>query len=305
MITIIGATACGKTSLAVALARKLDTEIISGDSRQVYRNMDIGTGKDLREYTVDGQEVPYHLIDIVPAGSKYNIFNFQRDFLKVYTDITARGKEPVFCGGSGLYVESILRGYRLFDVPQNPELRESLQGKSLAELTKILSSFRKLHNKTDVDTAQRAIRAIEIETFYQNIPAEQRSFPEIHNTTFCVKIPRDLRRRLITQRLHSRLDEGMVEEVSRLLNTGIAPEDLIYYGLEYKFITLYLTGKLSYDQMVHELEIAIHQFSKRQLTWFRGMERRGLEIHWLDGTLPMEEKLEIILNTTKSDVDQK
>ena len=305
MITIIGPTACGKTSLAVALARRLDTEIISGDSRQVYRNMDIGTGKDLSEYIVDGKEVPYHLIDIVPAGSKYNIFNFQRDFLKAYGEITARGKEPVFCGGSGLYVESILRGYRLFDVPQNPQLRESLQGESLAELTKILSSFKKLHNKTDVDTAQRAIRAIEIETFYQSIPAEQRSFPEIPNVTFCVKIPRDLRRRLITQRLHSRLDEGMVEEVRQLLDSGITPEDLIYYGLEYKFITLYLTGKLSYDQMAHELEIAIHQFSKRQLTWFRGMERRGLEIHWLDGTLPMEEKLEIILNKIKSDVDQK
>ena len=302
MITIIGPTASGKTSLAASLACALDTEIISGDSRQVYAGMDIGTGKDIADYTVGGKTIPYHLIDILPAGSKYTIFNFQKDFLQAYNDITARGKEPVFCGGSGLYVESVLRGYRLFDVPENPALRKSLQDKTLEELTAILSSFKTLHNTTDVDTVKRAIRAIEIETYYQTIPAEQRSFPELPNITFGIDIPRELRRERITRRLHQRLEEGMVDEVRRLLDSGIAPEDLIYYGLEYKFLTLYLIGQMSYDQMVHDLEIAIHQFAKRQMTWFRGMERRGIKIHWIDFGLSTEEKVhEIVrLSTSKS-----
>lgn len=299
MLTIIGPTASGKTSLAVALADKLNTEIISGDSRQIYRGMDIGTGKDLADYTIGERHIPYHLIDIQPAGEKYTIFDFQRDFLHVYEDITARGLSPIFCGGSGLYVESILRSYRLFDVPKNPKLRDSLKDKSLEELTRILSSFKTLHNTTDVDTAQRAIRAIEIETFYQSIPAEQRSFPTIPNITFGIDIPRELRRQRITARLYARLDEGMVQEVQRLLDSGINPDDLIYYGLEYKFLTLHLIGKLSYDQMVHDLEIAIHQFAKRQMTWFRGMERRGIQIHWIDGTLPMDEKVRQIIETAE------
>ncbi len=302
MITIVGPTASGKTSLAASLACALDTEIISGDSRQVYAGMDIGTGKDIADYTVGGKTIPYHLIDILPAGSKYTIFNFQKDFLQAYNDITARGKEPVFCGGSGLYVESVLRGYRLFDVPENPALRKSLQDKTLEELTAILSSFKTLHNTTDVDTVKRAIRAIEIETYYQTNPAEQRSIPELPNITFGIDIPRELRRERITRRLHQRLEEGMVDEVRRLLDSGIAPEDLIYYGLEYKFLTLYLIGQMSYGRMVHDLEIAIHQFAKRQMTWFRGMERRGIRIHWIDFGLSTEEKVhEIVrLSTSKS-----
>ena len=299
MITIIGPTACGKTALAVALASALGTEIISGDSRQVYCGMDIGTGKDLGEYIANGKPVAHHLIDIVPAGSKYTVYNFQHDFLEVYNDMTKRGKTPVFCGGSGLYVESVLRSYRLFEVPENPSLRDSLKDKSLAELTAILSSFKTLHNTTDVDTAQRAIRAIEIETFYRDIPAEQRSFPKIDSVNFGIDIPRDLRRQRITQRLHARLEEGMVDEVKRLLDSGIAPENLIYYGLEYKYITLYLIGQMTYDKMVHDLEIAIHQFAKRQMTWFRGMERRGVKINWIDGTLPTEDKVDIIMHATE------
>ncbi|MBP5359958.1 MAG: tRNA (adenosine(37)-N6)-dimethylallyltransferase MiaA [Bacteroidaceae bacterium] len=299
MITILGPTASGKTSLAVELAVCLDAEIISGDSRQVYRGMDLGTGKDLNEYTVskDGMasvSIPYHLIDIVPAGSKYTVYDFQRDFLCAYQDITSRSKRVVFCGGSGLYVESVLRSYRLFDVPANPPLRHSLEGKSLAELTEILSSFKTLHNTTDVDSPQRAIRAIEIETFYQHIPAEQRSFPTLPNITFGIDIPRELRRQRITERLHRRLDEGMLQEVQSLLDSSINPEDLIYYGLEYKYLTRHLIGEITYDEMVHDLEIAIHQFAKRQMTWFRGMERRGITIHWIDGTLPIEEKVEQI-----------
>lgn len=302
MITILGPTASGKTSLAVALAVHLNAEIISGDSRQVYRGMDLGTGKDLNEYAIskDGRgSVPYHLIDIVPAGSKYTVYDFQRDFLCAYQDITSRDKRVVFCGGSGLYVESVLRSYRLFDVPANPPLRHSLEGKSLAELTEILSSFKNLHNTTDVDSPQRAIRAIEIETFYQHIPAEQRSFPTIPNVTFGIDIPRELRRQRITERLQARLEAGMLDEVRRLLDSGIAPEDLIYYGLEYKYLTRHVIGEISYDQMVHDLEIAIHQFAKRQMTWFRGMERRGITIHWIDGTVPIEEKVNQILDAIK------
>ena len=270
MLTILGPTACGKTSLAVALAERIDAEIISADSRQVYRGMDIGTGKDLQDY--------------------------RNNFLKAYNNIIGRGKQVILCGGSGLYLESVLRSYRLFDVPANQPLRDSLEGKSLEKLTAILSSFKTLHNTTDVDTPQRAIRAIEIETFYQTIPAEQRSFPTLPNMTFGISIPRELRRRRITERLHKRLQQGMLDEVQRLLDSGISPDDLIYYGLEYKFLTLHLIGSLSYDQMVHDLEIAIHQFAKRQMTWFRGMERRGITIHWIDGTLSQEDIVRQILD---------
>ena len=296
LITILGPTASGKTPLAAALADRLGTEIISGDSRQVYLRMDLGTGKDLVDYTVDGRQVPYHLIDIVEPGYKYNVFEYQRDFLKAYQEITAKNKLPILCGGTGMYIESVLKGYRLLPVPENPELRASLEGKSLEELTGILEGYKKLHNSTDVDTAKRAIRAIEIEEYYKQQPAEYREFPSLKSLIVGVDIDRELRREKITRRLKQRLDEGMVEEVRGLLAEGIAPENLIYYGLEYKFLTQYAIGELTFDEMFLQLETAIHQFAKRQMTWFRGMERRGFTIHWLDATLPMEEKIEKIAN---------
>ena len=296
LITILGPTASGKTSLAAALADRLGTEIISGDSRQVYRRMDLGTGKDLVDYVVEGHEVPYHLIDIVEPGYKYNVFEYQRDFLKAYEDITAKGKLPVLCGGTGMYIESVLKGYRLLLVPENPELRTSLEGKTLEELTRILSGYKKLHNSTDVDTAKRAIRAIEIEEYYKQQPPEYREFPSLKSLIIGVDIDRELRREKITCRLKQRLDEGMVDEVRGLLAEGIPAENLIYYGLEYKFLTQYAIGELTYEEMFHQLETAIHQFAKRQMTWFRGMERRGFTIHWLDATLSMEDKVERIIN---------
>ena len=296
LITILGPTASGKTPLAAALADRLDTEIISGDSRQVYRRMDLGTGKDLVDYTVEGRQVPYHLIDIVEPGYKYNVFEYQRDFLKAYEEITAKNKLPILCGGTGMYIESVLKGYRLLPVPENPELRASLEGKTLEELTSILAGYKKLHNSTDVDTAKRAIRAIEIEEYYKQQPLEYREFPSLKSLIIGVDIDRELRREKITRRLKQRLDEGMVEEVRGLLAEGIDPENLIYYGLEYKFLTQYAIGELTFEEMFHQLETAIHQFAKRQMTWFRGMERRGFTIHWLDATLPMEEKIEHITN---------
>ncbi len=296
LITIIGPTASGKTPLAATLADRLDTEIISGDSRQVYRRMDLGTGKDLVDYVVDGRPVPYHLIDIVEPGTKYNVFEYQRDFFQAYQTISAKGKVPVLCGGTGMYVESILKGYHLLPVPENPILRASLEDKSLDELTQILSTYKKLHNSTDVDTVKRAIRAIEIEEYYKQQPAEYREFPLLNSLIIGVDIDRELRREKITRRLKQRLEEGMVDEVRGLLAEGIPAENLIYYGLEYKFLTQYVIGELTYDEMYQQLEIAIHQFAKRQMTWFRGMERRGFTIHWVDATLPMEEKLEYIIN---------
>lgn len=296
LITILGPTASGKTPLAAHLADKLDTEIISGDSRQIYRRMDLGTGKDLVDYVVDGRPVPYHLIDIVEPGYKYNVFEYQRDFLKAYEEITAKGKLPILCGGTGMYIESVLKGYRLLPVPENPELRASLEGKSLEELTRILEGYKKLHNSTDVDTAKRAIRAIEIEEYYKQQPPEYREFPTLNSLIIGVDIDRELRREKITRRLKQRLEEGMVEEVRGLLAEGIPAENLIYYGLEYKFLTQYAIGELTFDEMFLQLETAIHQFAKRQMTWFRGMERRGFTIHWLDATLPMEEKIEKIAN---------
>ena len=296
LITILGPTASGKTPLAAHLADKLGTEIISGDSRQIYRRMDLGTGKDLVDYVVDGRLVPYHLIDIVEPGYKYNVFEYQRDFLKAYEEITAKGKLPILCGGTGMYIESVLKGYRLLPVPENPELRASLEGKSLEELTRILEGYKKLHNSTDVDTAKRAIRAIEIEEYYKQQPPEYREFPTLNSLIIGVDIDRELRREKITRRLKQRLEEGMVEEVRGLLAEGIPAENLIYYGLEYKFLTQYAIGELTFDEMFLQLETAIHQFAKRQMTWFRGMERRGFTIHWLDATLPMEEKIEKIAN---------
>lgn len=295
LITIIGPTASGKTAFAAALAARLDTEIISGDSRQVYRSMDIGTGKDLADYMVDGKQIPYHLIDICNPGDKYNVFEYQHDFHKAFEEIRKKGKLPILCGGTGMYIESVLRGFKLLDVPQNPALRESLKGKSLAELEQILASYKVLHNKTDVDSAQRAIRAIEIEEFYKTEAPDKREYAPINSLIIGVDIDRDLRREKISKRLRARLDEGMVDEVRAILATGVKPGDLIYYGLEYKFLTLYIIGQLTYDEMVSQLEIAIHQFAKRQMTWFRGMERRGLHIHWLDATLPTDEKINNVL----------
>lgn len=295
LITIIGPTASGKTAFAAALAARLDTEIISGDSRQVYRSMDIGTGKDLADYMVDGKQIPYHLIDICNPGDKYNVFEYQHDFHKAFEEIQKKGKLPILCGGTGMYIESVLRGFKLLDVPQNPALRESLKGKSLAELEQILASYKVLHNKTDVDSAQRAIRAIEIEEFYKTEAPDKREYAPINSLIIGVDIDRDLRREKISRRLRARLDEGMVDEVRAILATGVKPEDLIYYGLEYKFLTLYIIGQLTYDEMISQLEIAIHQFAKRQMTWFRGMERRGLHIHWLDATLPTDEKINNVL----------
>ena len=295
LITIIGPTASGKTAFAAALAARLDTEIISGDSRQVYRSMDIGTGKDLADYVVDGKQIPYHLIDICNPGDKYNVFEYQHDFHKAFEEIRKKGKLPILCGGTGMYIESVLRGFKLLDVPQNPALRKSLKGKSLAELEQILASYKVLHNKTDVDSAQRAIRAIEIEEFYKTEAPDKREYAPINSLIIGVDIDRNLRREKISKRLRARLDEGMVDEVRAILATGVKPEDLIYYGLEYKFLTLYIIGQLTYDEMVSQLEIAIHQFAKRQMTWFRGMERRGLHIHWLDATLPTDEKINNVL----------
>lgn len=280
LIAILGPTACGKTTFATNLAYHLDAEIISADSRQVYRRMDIGTGKDLSEYIVQGKQIPYHLIDIVEPGYKYNVYEYQRDFLTAYEAIRSRGKRIILCGGTGLYLESILRGYRLSTVPQNLALRQALGSKSLAELTTILRSYKALHNTTDVDTAQRAIRAIEIEEHYRQHTEAERPFPTLHCLTLGLSIEREARRKRITKRLKQRLSAGMIEEVQALLASGVSPEDLIYYGLEYKYVTQHLQGRISKEELFHVLEIAIHQFAKRQMTWFRGMERRGITIHW-------------------------
>ncbi len=319
MITILGPTASGKTSLASALAAKINfldaasawegdtegAEIISADSRQVYRGMDIGTGKDLADYTVDGARIPYHLIDICDAGTKYNLFQYQQDFYDAYLDIRNRGKLPILCGGTGLYIESVLKGYHLSPVPQNPLLREELAGKSLQELTLMLKKLKaktgsNMHNRTDVDTAQRAIRAIEIETYNLEHPMPERELPAVDSLIIGVSIDRDARREKITHRLKQRLEEGMVDEIKGLLDKGIPADDLIYYGLEYKFITEYVIGKTTYDEMFRGLEIAIHQFAKRQMTWFRGMERRGFTIHWIDALQPMGQKVDQVLNLMQS-----
>ena len=281
LITVLGPTASGKTRFAVQLADRLAAEIISGDSRQVYRRMDLGTGKDLDDDRSGDRSVPYRVIDIVEPGTKYNVFEYQRDFLEAYNDIHRRGRKAVLCGGTGLYIESVLRAYRLSPVPQNPELRERLADKSLEELTALLATYKSLHNTTDVDTAQRAIRAIEIEEYYRQTPLDRRPFPKIESLTLGVDVSREVRRERISQRLRKRLDEGMCGEVERLLAEGIKPEDLIYYGLEYKYVTLYVTGQITFDEMAQQLEIAIHQFAKRQMTWFRGMERRGTPILWI------------------------
>ena len=292
LITVLGPTASGKTSFAAALGRHLDSEIISADSRQVYRRMDIGTGKDLDDYRINGVVIPYHLIDICEPGTKYNVFEYQHDFFREYQQIKEKGKLPILCGGTGLYIESVLKGYKLLDVPPNPSLRESLKDKSLSELETILASYKILHNKTDIDSSQRAIRAIEIEKYYKLCSPKKQYYGPIHSLIIGIHIDRELRRKKISHRLLTRLENGMIDEVRRLLESGISPEDLIYYGLEYKFLTQYLIGEISYSKMVSQLEIAIHQFAKRQMTWFRGMERRGFTIHWIDASLPTADKIE-------------
>lgn len=301
MITILGPTASGKTSLAAALAARIDAEIISADSRQVYRGMTIGTGKDLDDYRQGDRLIPYHLIDICEPGTKYNLFQYQQDFHLIYNNIVARGVRPILCGGTGLYIESVLKGYALSPVPQNQALRDELADKSLAELTEMLEDLKHrnhsvMHNRTDVDTAQRAIRAIEIETYNLEHPTDNRTLPPIDSVIIGVDINREERRRKITQRLKQRLEEGMVDEIRQLLDRGIAPENLIYYGLEYKFVTEYVIGKTSYEEMFRQLEIAIHQFAKRQMTWFRGMERRGFTIHWIEALDPMDSKVAQIMD---------
>ena len=296
MVTILGPTASGKTEVAVNLTLRLGGEIISADSRQIYRDMDLGTGKDIEEYRIGEVDVPYHLIDIADAGYQYNVFEFQRDFLKVYHSIRERGKFPVMCGGSGMYLEAILKGYRLIQVPVNEERRKELQLLSLEELTEILKHYKSINNTSDTENRKRAIRAIEIEEFCQIHPETDLSFPQIKSLIVGVKYDRDSRRRRITTRLKERLDNGMIEEVKKLIDKGLEPEELTYYGLEYKYLTLYITGKLTYDEMFTGLNTAIHQFAKRQMTWFRKMERDGFEIKWLDGYMPTDEKTDKIIS---------
>lgn len=296
LIAVVGPTASGKTSLAVALAKELDTEIISADSRQVYRRMDLGTGKDLSDYHVEGDRyISYHLIDIVEPGTKYNVFEYQQDFMKVYEDMKSRELLPVLCGGTGMYVEAILKGFNLISVPENKALREQLSDKTLQELAEILSSYKNLHNVTDLDTTKRAIRAIEIEEYKRTHQVEERPFPKLNALVVGIDVDRDTRRERITRRLKQRLEDGMLDEIRGLLAEGIPADDLIYYGLEYKFLTQYIIGELSYDDMFRKLEIAIHQFAKRQMTWFRGMEKRGIPIYWLPEKWSMEEKLKTIM----------
>jgi len=296
ILVVTGPTASGKTSLAVALASRIGGEIISADSRQVYRGMNLGTGKDYDDYNINGSVVPYHLIDIADPGYKYNVFEYQRDFNKVYTNLKSRKVFPVVCGGSGMYADSIISGYKMVEVPPDSGLRAELDKKSLEELRDILSTYKSLHNITDIDTKKRVIRAIEIEHFNSNRLSKKGIFPKLNPLIVAILFDRDCRRKRISERLKQRLESGMVDEVRLLIENGVDTDTLLYYGLEYKYITLYLTGKLTYEKMVADLEIAIHQFAKRQMTWFRGMEKRGTVIHWLDGNMPMEEKVGEVLN---------
>lgn len=282
LICILGPTASGKTKYAVKMAYEIGGEIISADSRQVYRGMDIGTGKDLSDYTINGIQIPYHLIDIVAAGEKYNLFQYQKDFERVYDDIRSRGKQPILCGGTGLYIDAVTRGYSLAEVPENPQLRSELEKLSMEGLISKLESMKKLHNKTDIDSKKRVIRALEIEIFRQNCPVEYVKTVPINTRFIGISVSREERVARIDRRLRERLEHGMIEEVKRLMDSGISPEDLIYYGLEYKFVTLYLLEKLTYEEMEKQLSVAIHQFAKRQMTWFRGMERRGVRIEWIE-----------------------
>jgi len=294
MLTILGHTATGKTQLAANISSRVNGEVLSADSRQIYRGMDLGTGKDLDDYSINGYNVPYHLIDLVEAGTQYNVFEFQREFIASYTDIRARGCFPVFCGGSGLYLEAVLKGYRLTQVPSDKQRRAELELLSLEELSILLMGYKSVHNSSDTETKNRAIRAIEIEEYLLNHHELEFDFPRINSLIIGIRLDREVRRERITSRLKQRLKDGMLEEVQGLLDRGISPEDLTYYGLEYKFLTLYLIGKLTKEELFERLNIAIHQFAKRQMTWFRKMERDGFDIHWIDGLLPMEEKIGVV-----------
>lgn len=299
LLVVTGPTASGKTSLAASLALRLNGEIISADSRQVYRKMNLGTGKDYSDYLVGGRQIPYYLIDIADPGYKYNVFEYQQDFVKILNDLRSRKVFPIVCGGSGLYIDSVVSGYKMNEVPPDPAFRASLEKKSLEELTLILSGYKKLHNKTDIDSKKRVIRAIEIERYSSAEALKKTQFPVTSPLIVGVSFSREKRRERISERLKHRFDEGMEDEVRQLLNQGIKPEALIYYGLEYKYITLYITGALSYNEMYRLLEISIHQFAKRQMTWFRGMERKGIKIHWIDGELPLEEKVGKVISLIK------
>ena len=303
LLIVTGSTASGKTSLAVAIAKRVGGEVISADSRQVYRGMNIGTGKDYDDYLIDGSHIPYHLIDITDPGYKYNVFEYQRDFVRVYSKLKERNVFPVVCGGSGMYADSIITGYQMFEVPPDSGLRIELEKKSMEELKAILSTYKNLHNTTDTNTKKRVIRAIEIEHYNRNRVRQSSESLKVTSLVVGVIFERETRRRRISERLKQRLDEGMVDEVKQLIDLGVDSETMIYYGLEYKFITLYLIGKLTYDDMVRDLEIAIHQFAKRQMTWFRGMEKRGIKINWLDGSLQIEEKVERVLDLLVSSCD--
>jgi len=292
LLVVLGATATGKTSLAVHLAKEFQGEIISADSRQIYRGMDLGTGKDLDEYVLDGTPIPYHLIDIADAGYKYNVYEFQRDFVTAFEQITGKNKMPVVCGGTGMYLEAVLKGYKLIAVPKDQDFRDELLEKPMEELERILRSYKEIHNNSDLETKKRVVRAIEIERYYASHPEIEMDYPEMNPLLIGIEFDRESRRQRITQRLKERLKSGMIEEVETLIKSGVSAEDLIYYGLEYKFLTQYVTGDLSYDEMFTGLEVAIHQFAKRQMTWFRKMERSGSDIHWLDGFMPLEEKIQ-------------
>ncbi len=296
LIVVMGTTATGKTQFAAHLACQLNGEVISADSRQIYRKMNLGTGKDYEDYLVDGKQIPYHLIDIHDPGYKYNVFEYQKDFLEAFSIIYHKGKYPILCGGTGMYIEAVTKGYKLIAVPVHTELRDKMKNKSLQELKEILTQYKKLHNNTDTDTIKRAVRAIEIEEYYSKKPELSEDYPSVNPIYLGIRIDRETRRERITKRLHKRLESGMIEEVKTLLDEGISPETLIYYGLEYKFITLYLTGELDYNSMVNKLNVAIHQFAKRQMTWFRKMEREGINIQWIDGQIPMDEKIKTALS---------
>lgn len=300
LVTVLGPTASGKTNLAVQIAKHLQAEIISADSRQVYQGMDIGTGKDLNEYTIEGETIPHHLLDIVKAGTKYNLFEFQKDFIAAFNQISTKGKQAVLCGGTGLYIDAVTNAYKLIPVPQNLPLRDELKTKEMEELVEQLKSYGPLHNKTDIDNKKRVIRAIEIAQYTSQHPAHETEVPTFENIFLGVSIDRNSRRSRITSRLKQRLEEGMLDEVQALLDSGIAPEDLIYYGLEYKFVTQHLTGEFSYNDMFQKLNSAIHQFAKRQMTWFRKMEKEGAKIHWVNGHLPLPEKVEQALEIIRA-----
>jgi tRNA dimethylallyltransferase len=292
LVAVLGHTAAGKTRFAACLADKLEGEVISADSRQVYRHMDLGTGKDYEDYLVGGRQVPVHLVDIHEPGYEYNVYEYQMDFIRVFQEIRARGSIPVLCGGSGLYIEAVLKGYRLVRVPVNQELREELEQKGMDELAARLAGFKKLHNKTDITDRKRLVRALEIEVYYREHPELDEQMPGIHPLVLGIRFDRQSRRRRISQRLAERLDRGMIREVQDLLDKGITPEKMMYYGLEYRYLSAYLAGQTSYEEMLARLETAIHRFAKRQMTWFRKMERSGVKIHWLDGYQPLEEKIE-------------